>query len=431
MSTTTVPKNESMTRTSKRYREIMLKEKPTLQISPDLLAQITYNHLANKGTEWSGFLFYEKVEGSIKDPGNLVLRANDMYLLDVGSPTYTSFEVDGDTLIDMAETYPNFDDCKKGLIHTHHNMNCFFSGTDSDELQENADKHVYYLSLIVNNTGPWCARIAIVAKLKNSGTIIESSSTREEETGEWIEEAPLEKSISSEEDVLYLADCEIEFILQDYYDANIDKLEVRLAEREKLKREAAALQYSNGSYNTNSGYTGSTYYEKPPYYTVTYANARRVLATALICGLKPKGVWKPEFDVEDYVNLTVKEQPSVFELMSMLRQVVHTQAFGGKNKNGNKKAVLPISKHEMLVRTLRDLLADTAKSAYHMGHARLTKVKISDLEREFLILVRDAQKSLNCEATLDVVKDAITETTSVLLNFIEQGTEENLPTYVS
>lgn len=59
------------------------------------------------------------------------------------------------------------------LIHSHHNMTCFFSGTDMSELHDNAPNHNYYLSLIVNykeDTGNnWCAKVAYVTEEKKEG----------------------------------------------------------------------------------------------------------------------------------------------------------------------------------------------------------------------------------------------------------------------
>ena len=40
---------------------------------------------------------------------------------------------------------------KVGHIHSHNVMRVFFSGTDMDELHDNAPSHNFYVSLIVNN----------------------------------------------------------------------------------------------------------------------------------------------------------------------------------------------------------------------------------------------------------------------------------------
>src|SRR5688572_22615843 len=45
-------------------------------------------------------------------------------------------------------------------------MNVFFSGEDMREITGNAVNHNYYLSLIVNNRGEFCAKIASKGELK-------------------------------------------------------------------------------------------------------------------------------------------------------------------------------------------------------------------------------------------------------------------------
>jgi len=48
------------------------------------------------------------------------------------------------------------------LIHTHHNMETFFSGTDMGELHDSAPSYNYFLSLIVNYKNEYIAKIATV-----------------------------------------------------------------------------------------------------------------------------------------------------------------------------------------------------------------------------------------------------------------------------
>ena len=41
-------------------------------------------------------------------------------------------------------------DYQIGLVHSHHTISAFFSGTDINDLVVNHDKYDYYLSLVVN-----------------------------------------------------------------------------------------------------------------------------------------------------------------------------------------------------------------------------------------------------------------------------------------
>lgn len=61
---------------------------------------------------------------------------------------------------------PELLDYKVGHIHSHHDMQVFFSGTDNMELMDNAPNHNHYLSLIINNKNEMVARIAYVVKEK-------------------------------------------------------------------------------------------------------------------------------------------------------------------------------------------------------------------------------------------------------------------------
>jgi hypothetical protein len=57
---------------------------------------------------------------------------------------------------------------KTGHIHTHHDMKAYFSGTDMSELNDNVDKHNYYLSLIVNFAGQYDAKVAFLSDVHSS-----------------------------------------------------------------------------------------------------------------------------------------------------------------------------------------------------------------------------------------------------------------------
>ena len=74
------------------------------------------NYLCSKmpQNEWSGVLFY-KVQGSIKDPANMVCTLVDILLMDKGSHTATDFSYDNDVFKHMAKN--DLEDCFAGLVH--------------------------------------------------------------------------------------------------------------------------------------------------------------------------------------------------------------------------------------------------------------------------------------------------------------------------
>ena len=108
--------------------------------------------------EWSGPIFY-KEEGSFAD-NNLVIKVVDLFLMDIGVATYTEFSESPDIISYMIEK--DLLDTRIGLIHSHNNMETFFSGTDTATLKQEALNHNHFVSLIVNNRGTYSAAITTV-----------------------------------------------------------------------------------------------------------------------------------------------------------------------------------------------------------------------------------------------------------------------------
>ena len=171
-----------------KLQELMMSNTPTVVLSKDLQNQIVQNHGSlPKNTEWSGTLIFRELSGSLLSPDNFKIKAEALWLQDIGSHSYTDFEPDMEGVFDMMDQFPGLEDgteetpntLRTGLIHTHHHMDTFFSGTDQSELHDNADSFVYYLSLIVNYDGRWCARIATVVEEKASISIKNATGTED------------------------------------------------------------------------------------------------------------------------------------------------------------------------------------------------------------------------------------------------------------
>lgn len=105
--------------------------------------------------EWSGTLFYRVQSGSFGN--NLILIADDFFLRDIGSHTYTEFDDDAEAFNYQIEN--GLEDDIQALIHSHCDFQTFFSGTDSSTLEEFGKLMPHFLSLIVNNKGEYCAKI--------------------------------------------------------------------------------------------------------------------------------------------------------------------------------------------------------------------------------------------------------------------------------
>lgn len=117
-------------------------------------------------TEWSGTLFFTH-EGSFEN-NDLVIRCVDIYIMDIGTKTYTEFDMNPDVIAYMCEN-PELLDCQVGLIHSHNNMSTFFSKTDTATLEEEGRDRNNFVSLIVNNAGTYTA--AITRKVKRYSQI--------------------------------------------------------------------------------------------------------------------------------------------------------------------------------------------------------------------------------------------------------------------
>ncbi len=104
--------------------------------------------------EWSGILFYT-IEGSLDT--TITVKCKDLLPLNIGSGTFTSFEVDAKIVSYVAEH--ELYDCMQGLIHSHHNMDTFFSSTDTNTLLKEGSDSNNFVSLIVNNEGTYNAAI--------------------------------------------------------------------------------------------------------------------------------------------------------------------------------------------------------------------------------------------------------------------------------
>lgn len=131
--------------------------KPKLYIDHIVESKIRY--LANKypSNEWSGILFIE-YNGNFDDE-SLSITARDLYVMDIGSSGFTTFDSRNAEYFSYAVKNNLDETCDFGLIHSHHNMKAFFSSTDSAELNATGKTRDVYVSLIVNNDGAYVAKI--------------------------------------------------------------------------------------------------------------------------------------------------------------------------------------------------------------------------------------------------------------------------------
>lgn len=171
-------------------------------------------------------------------------------------------------------------DYKKELIKTtalitkSHSMQTFFSGTDTDEINENSEFHNYYLSLIVNNFMDRVAKIAFRGEIPTQ----EFNYAARDEDGEFY---PLPASARARSKVFVL-DCAIEVAdasidVPDAFKERTKEIITAKDEKETVSRseyyfgknddKAPFIQkgggYGNGwdSYQQSSGYRAPTLFE--------------------------------------------------------------------------------------------------------------------------------------------------------------------------
>lgn len=193
--------------------------RPKLTLSKNLMTQIDYYHNHIGKVEWSGILFYKKVEGDFSNIESLSFVAERMLLMDIGTSASTDFDYD-ESLIDFLDEYPELENYEMGLIHTHHNLSSSnFSSTDLEELQENTQNHNYYVSLIAHFSWDVSAKLAVNATGAKTSVNIKDENGKEIET-----------SIEQKEDSIVTFDMKIFFEL-DNYDVT------RLSEVRKISAE--------------------------------------------------------------------------------------------------------------------------------------------------------------------------------------------------
>lgn len=216
-------------------------------------------------TEWSGTLFFT-YEGSFEDD-NLVIKCEDIYIMDIGNQTYTEFDMNPDVIAYMTEN-PKLLDCQIGLIHSHNNMSTFFSGTDQQTLKEEGIDRNNFVSLIVNNAGTYTAAITRKVKekkVKESMSYEFFDKGETQETKEYVKEAE-----------------EIEWfnlkIEKECEDTSFSDIETRLEEIKKAKAAKVIKPISNFNNekpvvpSQSNKYTQRTLFDdvKDPYYQKDY-----------------------------------------------------------------------------------------------------------------------------------------------------------------
>jgi len=219
---------ESSTTKKVTYPIYEMETKGRLILPVEIINQIMYLHSSIGKTEWSGLLLYDVISGNPSKPSEFLLKAKHIFLMDVGSAAFTEYQTDGD-IVDLYDKVEGAMEMKMGHIHSHHDMSAFFSGTDVDELMQNSDKHNYYLSLIVNFSGNYVAKVAFLSERKLTSWM---HYTNDQGELKKFKEETVEKTM-----IVINMIIQLEYNNQFFYD-RIDQVKEKKREAEKQKKAA-------------------------------------------------------------------------------------------------------------------------------------------------------------------------------------------------
>jgi hypothetical protein len=222
------------------------------------MEDITYCLSRRPDKEWSGLLFWQiNEDADLENPESIVINVDQMYLQDLGSTGYTDFDNDGAEIIDLYDKYPKLMDMRCGLIHSHHTMNAFFSGTDQEELHEKAQNGMYF-SLIVNNHMKPCAKLcwAVETEIENE---IKKHIGRWNFGGRFVSDGKVDTEVVKEKALMYY---EIEFDIE--FPDSISEIASRYdaLDEASIKREASKFNKGGfvGGESLSAGFPWSRSY---------------------------------------------------------------------------------------------------------------------------------------------------------------------------
>jgi hypothetical protein len=138
---------------------------PIISIPSNIFGNFYLLHTKFKNLEWSGWIFYNTV-GSLENPDTMCINITDFILLDIGSGAFTSIEPTGEQIANIYIDRPHLMGMQYGILHTHHSMSLFFSGTDTDTLLNCANQFDFLLSVIVNHKDHPIAKISQAGEIE-------------------------------------------------------------------------------------------------------------------------------------------------------------------------------------------------------------------------------------------------------------------------
>nr|DAH00689.1 MAG TPA: Ubiquitin-like protein [Crassvirales sp.] len=243
-----------------------------LTVTEELERKIRYYLDRFPNTEYSGTLFY-RVTGSFEEM-NLEVTAFDFLLQDIGTSTYTEFNMSPDVVAYMVDNPELLDEnVYQGLMHSHHTMGAFFSGTDDATLREEGSDRTHFLSLIIDTRGTYQAAITRVVEEEMTATGSAKFITfNEQEANQPISYTFKRKRLES-----FMLNVQRPQLPNPYLELSQRIEEVQRQKAEAAKKAIPATTYG-GNYGSYGGYGGyGRYRDDDPY---TWPAERKTPATA-------------------------------------------------------------------------------------------------------------------------------------------------------
>lgn len=212
-----------------------------LIVSPELEQKIRYYLDRFPRDEYSGTLFYT-VSGSFETK-DLVINAFDFLLQDIGTSGYTEFNQSPDVIGYMVE-HPELLDEKvyQGLMHSHHMLGAFFSGTDLATLREEGTDRIHFVSLIIDTKGTYQAAITrvVVEEMQATGFLRYPTFNGQKVTG-----SPVTYSFNRKKLEYFMLDVERPAIENPFSEMAARIEEVKEQKAKAAKEKAATTPYGN------------------------------------------------------------------------------------------------------------------------------------------------------------------------------------------
>ena len=223
-----------------------LSKKVNVIVTDRFYNQVKY--LCNKisDVEWSGVLLYS-TKGDISDIDKFSITLEYIYLMDKGTGGATSYEL-GTDFVAFRMKHKESLKWKMGHIHSHNKMQAFFSGTDNEELSDNAENYNYYLSVVTNNALDFVGKLVFIGEVSNGPKYKCKSSTGEDYTLE----------LKESEKVLFQRECK--FKLPKTVDID-DEFKSRV--NEIIEKSKTSVKVTTTTGYPSYGWGSSTFHKDP------------------------------------------------------------------------------------------------------------------------------------------------------------------------